>query len=200
MSDSQAALKRIMNDNEGPGQEIAIKIIEMERKLMENGHSVYFQWVAGHAGVEGNELADQHAKDAAAMTNRGDAITRHVRLWNTTTMANLSRRSSEEQSACTRKWIMKKVKSNRSYTLKRKLGIRPAFKSDPPPSKRLTSAYCQLASGHALTAIHLKRIGKRASDICWFCKKERMTRGHLFGFCTRFQKEWKELTSNAEAI
>jgi hypothetical protein len=37
--------------------------------------------------------------------------------------------------------------------------------------KKLAAVYNQLLSRHALTGIYLKRIKKRASDNCDFCRK-----------------------------
>ena len=145
-------------------------------------------------------MADRHAKSAASKTNRGDAITRYVRFWNTTSLSNVARLASEEQTKCTRNWIQGKLRESRTYKLNRQLGIRKAFKPPKGPSKALSSAFCQLASGHSLTATHLKRIGRRDTDTCWFCNRDRMTRGHLFGSCSALRDNWNWLVFQARGI
>jgi len=55
-------------------------------------------------------------------------------------------------------------------------------------SKAVASRVYQLRTGHALIGPYLKKIGKRASDTCWWCDREVMqSRRHLFKSC----KKWK---------
>jgi hypothetical protein len=61
--------------------------------------------------------------------------------------------------------------------------------------------FLQLASGHALIGTHLVRVKKKESDRCWWCQSEkRQTRGHLFGECPRWRKEFKTLKEEVERI
>ena len=64
--DSQAAITQIQGTEPGPGQALAIQAHEAASWLQERRVKVTIQWVPGHAGVEGNEQADQAAKQAAA--------------------------------------------------------------------------------------------------------------------------------------
>ena len=74
------------------------------------------------------------------------------------------------------------------------------MRPDPTPakaSKAVASRYYQLRTGHALIGPHLKKIGKRASDTCWWCdrgvkqssmmnkqkKKNLDTKGLFFSIC-----------------
>ena len=66
-TDSVAAMRRVGGDAPGPGQELAIRAIEIAERLSRKGSSVTIRWTPAHAGVEGNERADQAAKDAAAL-------------------------------------------------------------------------------------------------------------------------------------
>jgi len=50
------------------------------------------------------------------------------------------------------------------------------------------SRFYQLRTGHALITPYLKKIGKRASDTCWWCDSGvKQSREHLFKSC----KKWK---------
>jgi len=48
------------------------------------------------------------------------------------------------------------------------------MRPDPTPakaSKAAASRFYQLRTGHALIGPYLKKIGKRASDACWWCDR-----------------------------
>ncbi|ODM18571.1 hypothetical protein SI65_06443 [Aspergillus cristatus] len=63
--DSQAAIARLRHTQPGPGQALAIQIHAIAKRLRVQGRQLIIRWVPGHAGVEGNERADQAAKQAA---------------------------------------------------------------------------------------------------------------------------------------
>ena len=64
-SDSQSAILRIRSDELGPGQLWARAEIEVCSRLIQSGNKVTVRWVPAHVGVEGNEVADRFAKEAA---------------------------------------------------------------------------------------------------------------------------------------
>jgi hypothetical protein len=65
-TDSQAALNRIQHNGPGPGQTWASAIIRTKEEICRLNIQLEFRWVPGHAGIAGNDTADQVAKDAAA--------------------------------------------------------------------------------------------------------------------------------------
>ena len=65
-TDSQAAMNRVLDDRPGPGQLGAVRSILGARRIRQRGASISIHWVPGHAGIAGNEIADQWAGDAAA--------------------------------------------------------------------------------------------------------------------------------------
>ena len=58
---------RIAGDAPGPGQEMAIRIIELAQRVIDQGNSITVRWTPAHREVEGNERAGQAAKDAASL-------------------------------------------------------------------------------------------------------------------------------------
>jgi len=63
--DSQAAIARPRHTQPGPGQALVIQAHALAKILHARGRQPTVRWVPGHAGVEGNERADQLAKQAA---------------------------------------------------------------------------------------------------------------------------------------
>lgn len=58
-TDSQAAMLRLRDDRPGPGQQMAVRGIRVASEAIRRGASITTNWVPGHAGVPGNEVADQ---------------------------------------------------------------------------------------------------------------------------------------------
>lgn len=51
-TDSLAAIRRIMDDTPGPGQEI-VEAIRLARRLEAQGNRITVRWVPAHRGLEG---------------------------------------------------------------------------------------------------------------------------------------------------
>ena len=81
--------------------------------------------------------------------------------------------------------MMKQKKKKKAYRPRKR--VQP----DPTPakaSKAVASRYYQLRTGRALIGPYLKKIGKCASDTCWWCDcGVKQSREHLFKSC----KKWK---------
>ena len=64
-TDAQAALTRMRTNPPTAGQWLVTRIIKSEQEILALGVRVEYHWVPGHEGIEGNERADQAAKEAA---------------------------------------------------------------------------------------------------------------------------------------
>ena len=63
-TDNQAAIQACQDPRRSSGQYIVKQIVEKIDKLHATGWSITIQWIPGHEGTEGNERADDAAKDA----------------------------------------------------------------------------------------------------------------------------------------
>jgi hypothetical protein len=115
-----------------------------------------------------------------------------------TSLAHVNRLATETQSRITREWIQERLKRSCSYTPKKKWGIPAALKKIP---KRKVAVFLQMASGYGLIGIHLVGIKKEESDACWWCDSGRkQSRGHLFGGCRAWKREYLALKKRVEKI
>ena len=78
--DSQAAIKLCSTDHQCPGQEISRAVIRWSESIAGRGDKLRLQWVPDRGEIEGNEVADRIAKEAAAGEFHGDGESRRVLL------------------------------------------------------------------------------------------------------------------------
>ena len=180
-TDSTAAMRRITGDALGPGQEMATRAIEIAERVVGQGNSITIRWTPAHRGVEGNERADQAAKEVAELPPLRTTRDRF-------SLAYLGRRATER---ATRRW------REDTRTRIRQAGLYTARPSDttrhtPPIENGQEGSggeVFQLLSGHAMIAPYLKeRWGWIDTDRCWWCDGGRQGRDHLFKEC----KTWKD--------
>lgn len=68
-SDSQAAIRRLMDDRPGPRQSLARRGIRIAQEgIYARGEELYVSWTPGHVGAPRNEIADSWAVDMAKRT------------------------------------------------------------------------------------------------------------------------------------
>lgn len=202
--DAQAAMTAIRRDCTGPGQTIARAIRQTEREL-DNAIRVTYNWVPGHCGVPGNKKADELAKLGAEGHGERVAFPSTLTSADTmTTLAHVRRGATEWTGKIARAEVLKLLKPHKAMGLSRPLGMRKAFKPSGeylPPKKKDTAVFSQMACGHALTGQHLHRFKQRRSDRCWWCNSgARQTRGHLFGGCSRFRKQYRVLVDEVNRL
>ena len=72
-TDSQAAMMRLRTDGPGLGQGRAVRGVQLAREVIRCGATVSIRWVPGHAAVQGNEVADMWASEAAVREEKARA-------------------------------------------------------------------------------------------------------------------------------
>lgn len=186
--DNQAAIPRSCRPAPKSAQYLAQSVCESALELRRLYPDLVLQiaWVPGHAGVEGNDLADEHAKDAASDPNMPLATMpgHRSRLLPKNRSALKAVYNSELELTWTNRWIL----SER--------GMRFAhFDPDPPSLKHVqkldalsrpqASLYTQLRSGHIGLNFFLHRIGASDSPNCTTCHVPE-TVNHFLMQCSRF--------------
>ena len=144
-TDSTTAMTRIASDAPGPGQEMAIRVIELAQRVVDQGNSITVRWASVHRGVEGNERVDQAAKEMASLPPPR-ATTRQFSL------AFLRRRATERATRAWREDIETRNAGRRIFRLPAatsRPGIRPQLRRT---TKSVGARLFQLLSGHAMMA------------------------------------------------
>ena len=198
-TDSQAAMRRLTSDHPGPGQREAIRGILGAERVVSREASISIHWVPGHAGVAGNEIADQWAGDAAARELRSRSrrphgiagpVTEDSVVSKSFLKATLRHRAVSSWRDC----IIRGGKGRRPYRIPRE-GMVPRTPTVlGRTEKSLAARFFQLASGHSMTAPFLRdKFGWVDSDQCWRCSGGRQSREHLFKECHAWKNEIREL-------
>ena len=80
-ADSQAALKALRRPRMPSGQVYLAGCLDLIRRLGDKGICTELRWIPAHQGVIGNEIVDQHAKEAAREPDGPqNPHNRHIRL------------------------------------------------------------------------------------------------------------------------
>ena len=194
-------MQRLRDDRPGPGQALARRGIRVAKLgIIKRGASIKVEWMPGHCGVQGNELADGCARDGAtraerlgqARKERGDATRQKQGLISISFVKTWARKRANEK----RGRMVAMLNKARGYvTLRRPHDSIPRIPEELQRApKELASQYFQLASGHAMIAPFLKeKFGWIGPDVCWWCGSGRQTREHLFKECLAWKREIKEL-------
>ena len=157
------------------------------------GASISISWVPGHAGVIGNEVADQWAVDAATRemrASKGRDASQAILCPDRAVSRTFLRMTLRKRAiSAWRDEIIQRGRGGRPYRIPREGEVPRIPKSLQGTSRELASRFFQLASGHAMIALFLKeKFGWVESDLCWWCCSDRLSREHLFKEC----KTWKE--------
>jgi len=185
-SDSQAAIRRTVHLDPGPGLQLARAINEHTTALRAHGIEAAIHCVPGHSDIPGNEVADRQANKARE--DRGCTVRQRIY----TSAANRAKRISKGRTAAKAVWEADKCSKHYGYRLKGKAGSK---RSVPMTSvKSLAARFYRLMSGHAPTGSYLKRFEHREDDKCWWGGSGTLqTQGHLCRRCSRRKDQQKAL-------
>lgn len=94
-----------------PGHQWARAAIDIRSHLVSRQNEVEVRWIPAHAGVTGNEMADQYAKEA--MSGQRYGVPDELR-WEAS-LSHLSQVATETRSGATSRWISEHVRPERRY-------------------------------------------------------------------------------------
>jgi hypothetical protein len=172
---AQAALKSIRNDDPGPGQWLARRILRTERQLRQAGWTTEFRWIPGYKGIEGNEIANQWAKEGAGALGAERLPKEEESI---TTLTHVARGVTETKWREIMAWVRERCCRKHYYLLRERQRTDPVASS---ARKTIASRFYQLRMGKAHTGPYLAKIGDAADDKCWLCGSgASQTREHLF--------------------
>ena len=130
---------------------------------MQRAHEVWLQWIPGHNGIEGNEIADFLSKMGA--------------------------NKIQEENTCTIREVKSLIKAERKQTW---LHAHPEYnKRDPIRDLHRDEqvAIFRLRCGHNRLRQHMYRMFKVGeTDMCT-CGKEKQDAAHVLQTCPRYQNE-----------
>jgi len=128
VTDSLATIKRIHSDEPGPGQVLALRMMNWTDALARKNIQVEYWCVPAHRGIEGNEEADQQATKAAYKHCGSHTETQNLLLFlDSVSFSHVSRRLTEvkwEESKKEIKELGKKSKHSYRYDLVKRGGNR----------------------------------------------------------------------------
>jgi ribonuclease HI len=184
-TDAQAAIRRMVSEDPGPGQKYAIlarQHIKMLRKAQPN-ITIEIRWCPAHKGIPGNEKADEWAK-LAASTPYARGVERLPR-----SLAHLKREISEKKWAEARQWAGARISSHKYKMPRQQRPDQTIARS----TKRLASRFYQLKTGHYLSGRYLNWTKKRPTAQCWWCPYRIQTREHDLKVCPAWKEQQRTL-------
>jgi ribonuclease HI len=184
-TDAQAAIRRMVSEEPGPGQKYAIAArqhIATLRKVRPD-ITIEIRWCPAHKGIPGNEKADEWAKLAAG-TPYARGVERLPR-----SLAHLKREISEKKWAEARQWAGSWISKHKYKMPHRQRPDQTVAGS----TKRHASRFYQLKTGHCLTAQYLNWTKTRPTAQCWWCPYRTQTREHCFKACPAWKEQQKTL-------
>lgn len=197
-SDSQAAVMALRSYKKGPAQHLVEEInraVEEIKLQGENRTKFTLRWISGHDGSEGNEIADEEARKAAAGESSGNdwlpeyLTARRLPL----SVSALRQKFNADISEQWKKEWAKSTRFERMQAIDPKLANESFAKLVSDVPKPWTSILIQLRSRHIPLNAHLHRIGKRDTPNCRYCEGTKETTFHFLLDCPRYAHQRHEL-------
>jgi ribonuclease HI len=182
-TDSQAALKALRRPRMPSGQVYLAGCLDLIRQLGAKGIPTELRWIPAHQGVIGNELADQHAKEAAQEPQGlENPHNRYIHL------AAAAKRQIRSEAKI--EWERAWAKERTSRPMKRLIEAptKKALAYWSGLRKATSSILMQLRTGRIGLSAYLSRINRRDSPRC-DCDLGNQTVTHVLLDCPLHQDE-----------
>jgi ribonuclease HI len=193
--DNQASIQAGESFYTRPGSYLADRFRRMMQQVAKDhdDFDVTLRWIPGHSNVHGNEEADKHAKLAAEGRHNNSPPDRLPRsLRHQTLPLSVSALKERQGKDTAERWKHIWHRSPRYYHMNRidpNILKRSFIKLTSTFSKRLTSLYVFLRTGHAPLNQHLHRIRKSDSSSCPHCPETEETVHHYLLTCPHYRRE-----------
>jgi ribonuclease HI len=187
-SDSQAALQALLRPRMPSGQIYLRGCIQNLQSLKNQGIQVELRWIPAHQGIPGNELVDEHAKQAAtAETDAPGVHDRHIKL------AAAARRGIRERAKIAWETAWEKEKKVGTAT-KRLIPVPTKKVLDYWKGQRKASASIMLQMRLNIIGLkrYLWRIGVADSPRCG-CDRGHQQPNHVLLECPTFEDERRDM-------
>lgn len=173
-SDSQAAIRALANPRKD--KKTVIECMDFLRKLVRNGNVVQVCWIPGHSDYDGNERADQKAKEGTQMALSG-AVPVPV--------AECQHRIHGFGENIFKAWWVNRTdcRQTRMYVSGPSKSIANALIRMPRDMLRML---IQIITGHANLARHRAITHRSTSPTCPACGQDEETPDHYVGKCPAF--------------
>lgn len=176
------------------------KRIEKAKKSRKTKAAITIRWTAGHEGIEGNELADGEAKEAAkGRTSDTELLPRHLRK---PLLTNPSAVKKAHNEGLKKEWREDWRNSERGKATTRVDESMPLSKflktiSNPKLSRTAASTITQFRLSHTPLNSYLKRICKVDNARCPACGEDEESIEHFLLRCPSYAYERWDLTQHA---
>lgn len=182
ITDSQSAIRAITCPSSGSGQHIVRRILQQVGSLREHKVQIHLLWTPAHAGVEGNEMADQLAKQAASLKTQHD-YHRPVSTYRGTLHRKIVDEWRHEWHTSQKGKHLKKIDDG--------FPARRALRAYSSLTRRQTYLLVQLRTGHSWLATFAKLFGFRDDNKCVCGAVETVV--HVVVDCPRLGEARKKL-------
>jgi ribonuclease HI/endonuclease/exonuclease/phosphatase family metal-dependent hydrolase len=190
--DSQAAIKGINKPSKQSGQMILTSAIAKIQALADGRRMVIeIIWVPGHEGVEGNEMADEAAKEAAKSEGNDANIRRsmHKPLKSARSQCIKQEITGEWNESCQSQALNRDAKQLLRITKKPNALRGNKLYNTVSLTRRQTAQLARLRSGHCSLNQYLHRFGHAESPKCECGSDAIENVEHFLLHCPRYDRQ-----------
>ena len=188
-SDSQAALQRLKDYSEKPGQLHQFRANRAAKLAKSKGIlDIKFVWVPGHTNIKGNKIADLTAKKGA-FDPAPDFPTSLALIKTKINQIAMDQWNSKYLEYSTKARIVNTATYSNQFQAK----IQKKIIIPRETKRKIASAFYQLKIGHGYFKSYLNRIGKSESSACTCNGYVKQTPKHLLLHCRNYKSERRKM-------